>query len=102
MTGKKKKKTVLYWKRIFRKAGVHVTNAERLKADQKEWKKRVEGRTDYLSKLECQKGKKYEWGANEERMERREEVRQNYERSCTGEETNRDERRKCGRCGKVT
>ena len=38
--------------------------------DGKGWKERVEGRMDHLCKWECQKRKQYEWGENEEHMER--------------------------------
>ena len=69
-----KKKTVLYWKRMLREAGVDVTDVERLVGDRKGWKKRVEGRMDYLYRRECQKGMKYEWEESEESMERNSKV----------------------------
>ena len=56
----RKKKTVLYWKRMLREAGVNVTDVERLVRDRKGWRKRMEGRMDHLYRWECQKGKQYE------------------------------------------
>ena len=55
---------------MLREAEVYVTNVERLVADRKRWKKRVEGKMYHLYKRECQKGKQYKWGKNEERMEK--------------------------------
>ena len=42
----KKKKTVLYLKRMLREAGVDVRDVEWLVRDRKGWKERVEGRID--------------------------------------------------------
>ena len=56
----KKKKTVLYWKRLLQKAEVDMSNVERMVGDRKGWKQRVKGRMDHLYKWECQKEKQYE------------------------------------------
>ena len=69
-------KTVLYWKRMLREAGVDVTDVESLVRDRKGWKERVERRMDHLYSWECQTGKQYEWGKSEERMERNSRVKE--------------------------
>jgi hypothetical protein len=67
----RKRKTVLYWKRVMKEAGLDWTDVERLTSDREEWKSRVGERMEHLYNWECQKGHKYEWRENEERMERK-------------------------------
>ena len=66
----KKRKTVLYWKSVIKKAGRDWTDVERMIADKEEWNSVVKERMEHLYKWECQKGNKYEWGENEEPMQR--------------------------------
>ena len=76
----RKRKTVLYWKRMMREAGWDWTNVERLASDRKGWKSMVRARMEVLDKWECQQGHQYEWGENEERVNR--EVRAGAELEC--------------------
>ena len=66
----KKKKTVLYWKRLLTEAGVDWTDIERLTADREGWRKIVRERTTHLDKWESQQGHKYVWKTGEVRKER--------------------------------
>jgi hypothetical protein len=61
----RKKKTVLYWKRMLSEAGIDWTNVERLTADRDGWKGIVKARMDHLDVFERQKAHGYEWGVNE-------------------------------------
>ena len=56
----KKRKTVLYWKRLLREAGVDWTDIERLMRNRKGWKKCVLGRMERVWLWEKHKGHKYE------------------------------------------
>ena len=64
----RKRKTVLYWKRLLRESGCDWTDIERLCNDRDGWMKRVQQRMDHVYKWECQKGHTYEWGTNERSM----------------------------------
>ena len=66
----RKKKTVLYWKKLMNEAGWDWTDLERLANDRKGWKKMVHERMNHLHKWECQGGHRYEWEADEERLVR--------------------------------
>ena len=66
----KKKKTVLYWKRLMREAGWDWTDVERLANDRKEWKRMVNERMKHLHEWECQRAHRYEWEEEEERLVR--------------------------------
>ena len=66
----KKRKTVLYWKRILRESGTDWTDVERICSDREGWKKRVKERMDHLDIWERQKGHGYMWGINEDTAER--------------------------------
>ena len=68
----KKKKTVLYWKRLLREAGVDWTDIERRTKDRKEWKRCVMERMERVHLWEKQLGHKYEWVDGEERVQRSE------------------------------
>lgn len=71
----RKRKTVLYWKRMMKDAGMDCTEVERLTSDRDGWKRRVNERMEHVYKWECQKGNRYVWEANEERLERAERRR---------------------------
>ena len=62
----RKRKTVLYWKRMMKEAGWDWTDVERLASDRKGWKRMVKARMDVLYVWEKQMGHQYEWGENEE------------------------------------
>ena len=66
----RKRKTVLYLKRMMKEAGWDWTDVERLASDRKGWKRMVKARMDVLYVWEKQMGHQYEWGENEERVER--------------------------------
>ena len=66
----RKKKTVLYWKRMLRDAGIDWTDIERKNKNTKEWKRYVRERMERAHMWEKQKGHKYEWREGEERVER--------------------------------
>ena len=54
----KKRKTVLYWKRIIKEAGMDWTKIGQITKDRKIWRKAVKTRMKYLEKWERRKGKK--------------------------------------------
>ena len=54
----KKRKTILYWKKILREAGMGWTKIGMLTKDRIKWKALVNERMDYLEKWEVRKGKK--------------------------------------------
>ena len=66
----RKKKTVLYWKKVMRESGMEYTEMECLCGDRDGWKERVKERMNHLDKWERQMGHKYEWEGNEARLER--------------------------------
>ena len=68
--GGRKRKTVLYWKRLLRESGTDWTDVERICSDREEWKKRVRARMERLDVWERQRGHRYEWEEGEERVER--------------------------------
>ena len=76
----RKRKTVLYWKRLMKEAGWDWTYVERLASDRRGWKKMVKERMEVLYRWECQQGHQYEWDEDEERVER--EVRMGVELEC--------------------
>ena len=53
-----KRKTVLYWMKLLREAGMDWTNIGQLTKERKEWKALVKERMDYLEKWEERRGKK--------------------------------------------
>ena len=68
----KKRKTVLYWKRMLRECGVDWTDVERLCGDRDGWKECVRERMRHLDKWERQLGHRYVWGVGESLLERNE------------------------------
>ena len=68
----RKRKTVLYWKRMLNECGVDWTDVERVCGDRDGWKECVRERMKHLEKWERQQGHMYEWGANERMCERNE------------------------------
>ena len=68
----KKRKTVLYWKRILSEAGIDWTDVGRLASNRSGWKKLMKDRMDHLDVYERQLGHGYVWGNGEERLVRNE------------------------------
>ena len=66
----RKRKTVLYWRRVLREAGIDWTEVERLTSDRKGWKEKVAERMEHLDRWERQKGHGYRWEQGEERLVR--------------------------------
>ena len=66
----RKRKTVLYWRRLLRDAGIDWTEVERLTSDRKGWKEKVAERMEHLDRWERQKGHGYKWEQGEERLVR--------------------------------
>ena len=62
----KKRKTILYWKKLLREGGIDFTNINKLTLKRKEWKKTVMKRMKYLEKWEVRGAKRN----SEERGER--------------------------------
>ena len=67
-----RRKTVLYWKRLLREAGIDWTNIGALTKDRKAWKEIVRKRMDWLLKWDWSKGKRWD-GEEMERVQRKEE-----------------------------
>ena len=53
----KKRKTVLYYKKLVKEAGLEYTRIGSLTRQRKEWKKRINQRMSHLAKWESQRGK---------------------------------------------
>ena len=68
----KKRKTVLYWKRILSEAEIDWTDVGRLASDRIGWKKLVKERMDHLDVYERQLAHGCEWGDGEDRLVRNE------------------------------
>ena len=68
----KKRKTVLYWKRILSEEGIAWTDVGRLASDKSRWKKLVRERMDHLDVHERQLAHGYVWGDDEVRLVRNE------------------------------
>ena len=68
--GGRKRKTLLYWRRLLREAGIDCTDVERLSSDRKVWKDLVMERMRHLDVYERQKGHGYVWAANEQVLSR--------------------------------
>ena len=62
----KSRKTVLYWKKLAREAGMDVTNIGNLTQDKKKWKALVQERMKHLDEWERSKGHNWQ-GARKER-----------------------------------
>ena len=63
----KKRKTVLYWKKILKEAGFDYTNIGVECGDRKEWKRKVRERIKHIEDWERRGGNQFE---NEERGQR--------------------------------
>ena len=57
--GQRRRKTVLYWRKLLREAGVDVTRIGRLTADRKEWKGIVRRRMKRIEEWEWSRGNKW-------------------------------------------
>ena len=57
---KKKQKTMGYWRRLLKEAGVEVESVEKLVMNRKEWKAMIQNSMNFLQNFDEQKGKKYE------------------------------------------
>ena len=68
-----RRKTILYWKKLLREAGIDWTKIGQLTADRKMWKGKVRERMDNLRKWEMSTGHKWE-GEPVQRNVAREEV----------------------------
>ena len=68
----RKRKTVLYWKKVLRESGIDWTDIERVCKDRVGWKERVQERMRHLDKWERQRGHEYQWSLNERGCERNE------------------------------
>ena len=66
----KKRKTVLYWKRLLKEAAIDWTDVERLSSDRDGWKELVNVRMNHLDVWERQRGHEYVWGENEVALSR--------------------------------
>ena len=58
----RRRKTLLYWKKIVREAGMDTTDIARLTADRKKWKSAVKGRVRHLNEWEESKGNRWQGG----------------------------------------
>lgn len=56
----RRKKTVPYWKRLLREAGLDWTDVGNLTKDRKKWKSAVKERMEWLAKWERSKGKNWD------------------------------------------
>jgi len=61
----RKRKTVLYWKRLLKEAGIDVTDVERLTGDRETWKEMVNERMTVIDKWERQRAHGYRWAEDE-------------------------------------
>ena len=66
----RKRKTVLYWRRVLIEAGVDPMEVEKVTKDRTEWKKVVKERVEHIDLWVAQKGHEYQWRQGEERIER--------------------------------
>ena len=61
----KKRKTVLYWKRLLRDAAIDWTDIERIVGDRDGYRELVRERVGHIEKWDRQKGHEYVWGEGE-------------------------------------
>jgi hypothetical protein len=69
--GGRKRKTVLYWKKLMKEAGWDCVEVDRLASDRKGWRKMVSKRMKHLERWERQRGHKHVRARGEERTEDR-------------------------------
>ena len=55
----RRRRTISYWKKLLKEAGIDWTNLKALTEDRKKWKKIVEERTEHLDKWEKSRGHKW-------------------------------------------
>ena len=60
-----RRRTIFYWKKLLREAGIDFTNLKALTEDCKKWKKIVRERMEHLDKWERSKGHKWTGGEME-------------------------------------
>ena len=72
----KKRKTILYWKKLLREAGIDWTEAGTIAQNRTEWKGRVMDRIEHLERQERQGAHHYEWEPGEQRLDRNVEPEQ--------------------------
>ena len=58
----RKRKTVLYWKRVLIECGIDWTDIERMCSDRDGWKKCVDEQVRHMNIWKRQKGQNYNWG----------------------------------------
>ena len=75
----KKRKTIIYWKKLLRKANIDWTESGRMAQDRSAWKEAVMKRVAHMEKYEKQLGHHYTWGPNEMRIERSEKTTRDRE-----------------------
>ena len=92
----RKRKTVLYWRRVLREAGLDWTEVERLTSDRKGWKEKMAERMEHLDRWEKQKGHGYRWWEQEEERLVTNEVREEGELVCRYEGCGKVCRNKAG------
>ena len=72
----KKRKTIIYWKRLLTEANSDWTDAGRMAQDRSAWREAVMKRVAHMEMYEKQQGHHYtwEWGPNEMRIDRSEKT----------------------------
>ena len=63
-----KQKTIFYWRKLLKEAGINWTEAPKFALERKEWKRRIKIRMDHLEKWEYQQGNRHD---GEEKLEKR-------------------------------
>ena len=66
----RKRKTVLYWRRVLMEAGVEPMEVEKRTKERTEWRRVVKERVEHIDLWVAQKGNRYEWRQGEERVDR--------------------------------
>ena len=72
------RKTVTYWRKLVREAGIDYTRIDELTADRKEWKRLVNERMKHLTEFEKSKGHNWTGG----QVERNKTVEQQFVHVC--------------------
>ena len=67
----RKRKTLCYWKKLLREAGIDWTDLDNVTKDRKKWRKMVKERMDNLEKWEKSKGHHWSGGQVERNVVRR-------------------------------
>jgi hypothetical protein len=88
----RKRKTVLYYKRLVKEAGMDYTRIGMLTSQRKEWKRSVNKRMKHLERWERQRGNKNQ----EERIERSNRMEETNDLKCDWEGCNRICKTKAG------